>query len=206
VITGFPPSTTLLFSGIGTLLFLLITQNKVPSYLGSSFAFIAPITASTEADSMGAALGGVMVTGVLLALLGLLVQKVGTGWIGALMPPVVMGSIVALIGLNLVPTAYEENFSKSPLTATLTLISILLCTALFRGLLGRISVLVGVVVGYGVSVLRGEVGCTPVREAAWLGVPEFHRAELNPGMLASFVPVIVVLVAENRSLVTRVVT
>ena len=206
VITGFPPSTTLLFSGIGTLLFLLITQNKVPSYLGSSFAFIAPITASTEADSMGAALGGVMVTGVLLALLGLLVQKVGTGWIGALMPPVVMGSIVALIGLNLVPTAYEENFSKSPLTATLTLISILLCTALFRGLLGRISVLVGVVVGYGVSVLRGEVDFTPVREAAWLGLPEFHQPELNLGLLPIFLPVIVVLLAENVGHVTSVGT
>src|SRR5699024_11512092 len=136
---------------------------------------------STEADSMGAALGGVMVTGVLLALLGLLVQKVGTGWIGALMPPVVMGSIVALIGLNLVPTAYEENFSKSPLTATLTLISILLCTALFRGLLGRISVLVGVVVGYGVSVLSGEVDFKPVREAAWLGLPGLHHPDLYTG-------------------------
>src|SRR5699024_9579946 len=98
VITGLPPSTTLLFSGIGTLLFLLITQNKVRSYLASSFAVIAPITASSEAGSMGAALGGVMVTGVLLALLGLLLQKVGTGWIGAHMPPVVMGSIVALNG------------------------------------------------------------------------------------------------------------
>lgn len=106
VITGFPPSTTLLFSGLGTLLFLTITKNRVPSYLGSSFAFIAPITASTQADSMGAALGGVLVTGVLLALLGLLVQRIGTGWIGRLMPPVVMGSIVALIGLNLVPTTY----------------------------------------------------------------------------------------------------
>src|SRR5699024_7500600 len=91
----------------------------------------------------------------------------------------------------------EENFSKSPLTATLTLISILLCTALFRGLLGRISVLVGVVVGYGISVLRGEVDFTPVREAAWLGLPEFHHPELNLGLLPIFLPVIVVLLAEN---------
>lgn len=78
LLTGFPPSTTLLFSGIGTLLFLVITRNRVPSYLGSSFAFIAPVVASTEADSMGAALGGVMVTGILLALLGLLVARIGT--------------------------------------------------------------------------------------------------------------------------------
>src|SRR5690625_4131136 len=76
LLTGFPPSTTLLFSGLGTLLFLVITANKVPSYLGSSFAFIAPITASIEADSMGAALGGVMITGLLLAALGLLVARI----------------------------------------------------------------------------------------------------------------------------------
>src|SRR5699024_11509228 len=107
---------------------------------------------------------------------------------------------------NLVPTAYEENFSKSPLTATRTLLSILLCTALFRGLLGRISVLVGVVVGYGVSVLRGEVDFTPVREPAWLGLPAIHHPELNPGLLPIFLPVIVVLLAENVGPVTSVGT
>ena len=206
VITGFPPSTTLLFSGIGTLLFLVITRNRVPSYLGSSFAFIAPITASTQADSMGAALGGVLVTGVLLALLGLLVQRIGTGWIGRLMPPVVMGSIVALIGLNLVPTTYDDNFSQAPVTATLTLVAIILCTALFRGLLGRVSVLVGVVVGYVIAVVRGEVDFTPVREAAWFGLPEFHHPEFSLGLLPIFLPVIVVLLAENVGHVTSVGT
>ncbi|WP_341854653.1 solute carrier family 23 protein [Brachybacterium sp. GPGPB12] len=206
VITGFPPSTTPLFSGIGTLLFLTITKNRVPSYLGSSFAFIAPITASTQADSMGAALGGVLVTGVSLALLGLLVQRIGTGWIGRLMPPVVMGSIVALIGLNLVPTTYQNNFSQAPVTATLTLIAILLCTALFRGLLGRISVLVGVVVGYLIALARGEVDFTPVREAAWLGLPEFHHPEFNLGLSPIFLPVIVVPLAENVGHVTSVGT
>ncbi|GAA1322559.1 solute carrier family 23 protein [Brachybacterium rhamnosum] len=204
VITGFPPSTTLLFSGLGTLLFLLLTRNRVPSYLGSSFAFIAPITASTQADSMGAALGGVLVTGLLLAALGLVVQKVGTGWISRLMPPVVMGSIVALIGLNLVPSSYENNFSKAPVTAALTLVAIILCTALFKGLLGRISVLIGVIVGYVIAVLRGEVDFTPVREAHWLGLPEFHHPTFDLTLLPIFLPVIVVLLAENVGHVTSV--
>ena len=204
VITGFPPSTTLLFSGLGTLLFLLLTRNRVPSYLGSSFAFIAPITASTQADSMGAALGGVLVTGLLLAALGLVVQKVGTGWISRLMPPVVMGSIVALIGLNLVPTSYENNFSKAPVTAALTLVAIILCTALFKGLLGRISVLIGVIVGYVIAVLRGEVDFDPVRDAAWLGLPEFHHPTFDLTLLPIFLPVIVVLLAENVGHVTSV--
>ena len=203
LLTGFPASTTLLFSGIGTLLFLVITQNKVPSYLGSSFAFIAPITASTQSDSMGAALGGVMVTGVLLALLGLLVAKVGTRWISVLMPPVVMGSIVALIGFNLAPTAYQ-NFQQSAVTATVTLFAVVLCTALFRGMLGRISVLLGVLIGYGVAVLRGEVNFTPVGEAAWIGLPEFHHPEFNLGLLPMFLPVVLVLLAENVGHVTSV--
>ncbi|MCS6712036.1 nitrate reductase [Brachybacterium sp. EF45031] len=204
LLTGFPPSTTLLFSGIGTLLFLVITGNRVPSYLGSSFAFIAPVVAATQSQSMGAALGGVLVTGLLLALLGLVVAKVGTRWIGLLMPPAVMGTIVALIGLNLIPVTYQNNFSKSPLTAVITLAAIVLATALFRGLLGRVSVLLGVLIGYLVAVLRGEVDFTPVREAAWLGLPEFHAPSFHPGLILMFLPVILVLLAENVGHVTSV--
>ena len=203
LLTGFPPSTTLLFSGIGTLLFLVITANKVPSYLGSSFAFIAPITASTQADSMGAALGGVMVTGLLLAALGLIVSRVGTRWISVLMPPVVMGSIVALIGFNLAPTAYE-NFQQSAVTATVTLLAVVLCTALFKGMLGRVSVLLGVLIGYGVAVARGEVDFAPVADAAWIGLPEFHHPTVDLGLLPMFLPVVLVLLAENVGHVTSV--
>ena len=96
VLTGFPVSTTLLFSGIGTLLFLVITRNKLPSYLGSSFAFIAPVTAATASEGMGSALAGIVAVGVLLAAVGFVVQFAGIGWIDRLMPPVVAGSIVAL--------------------------------------------------------------------------------------------------------------
>jgi NCS2 family nucleobase:cation symporter-2 len=196
LLTGFPPSTTLLFSGLGTILFLLITRNKVPSYLGSSFAFIAPITASTQANSPGAALGGVLFIGIVMALLGLLVGKVGTRWIGVLMPPVVMGAIVALIGFNLAPTAYE-NFQQSAVTATVTLFAIVLCTALFKGILGRVSVLLGVLVGYLTAVVRGEVGFTEVADADWLGLPTFTHPTFDLSLLPMFLPVIVVLLAEN---------
>ena len=201
LLTGFPPSTTLLFSGLGTILFLLITRNRVPSYLGSSFAFIAPIVASTKAHSMGAALGGVLVIGVLLALLGLLVGRVGTRWIGLLMPPVVMGSIVALIGFNLAPTAYE-NFKKAPLTAVITLAAVVLCTALFRGILGRVSVLLGVIVGYIAAVAQGQVVFKTVAKAAWFGLPEFHHPTFDLALLPMFLPVILVLLAENVGHVT----
>lgn len=105
IITGMPPATTLFFSGIGTLLFLVITQGKVPSYLGSSFAFIAPIMASQQQFGIPGALGGVVLAGAGLAVIGAVVQKFGAGWINRLMPPIVTGAIVALIGLNLAPAA-----------------------------------------------------------------------------------------------------
>ncbi len=162
LLTGFPVTTTLLFSGIGTLLFLLITRNKLPSYLGSSFAFIAPITALNggnplaSAEQITQALVGVVAAGVLLALIGFVVQAVGTTWIDKLMPPVVAGSIVALIGFNLAPTAWS-NFQLQPELASVTLIAVVLFSVLFRGFLGRISIFLGVIVGYIVAVFTGQV-------------------------------------------------
>src|SRR5688572_29786413 len=138
VLTGFPVSTTLLFSGIGTLLFLLITRNKLPSYLGSSFAFIAPVTAATATAGMGSALAGIVAVGILLAIVGFVVQFAGIGWVDKLMPPVVAGTIVALIGFNLAPVAWT-NFAQAPVTASVTLIAVILFSVLFRGFLGRIS-------------------------------------------------------------------
>ncbi|MDR1032633.1 MAG: nitrate reductase, partial [Candidatus Nomurabacteria bacterium] len=124
LLTGFSPATTLFFSAIATMLFLLITRNKVPSYLGSSFAFIAPIVAA-KSEGLGAAVFGVMATGILLAVVGLIVMKVGSAWVNRLMPPVVTGTIVALIGFNLAPAAYN-NFQVSPVTALVTLCAIVL--------------------------------------------------------------------------------
>ncbi|GAB3124090.1 uracil-xanthine permease family protein [Glaciibacter psychrotolerans] len=203
ILTDFPPSTTLLFSGIGTLLFLLITKNRLPSYLGSSFAFIAPITAATASAGMGSALFGIVVVGAMLAVVGVIVQLTGTGWINALMPPVVSGAIVALIGFNLAPAA-KSNFDKAPLTALITLLAVILCSVLFRGLLGRLSIFVGVVVGYGAAVLLGEVNFSAIADAAWIGLPEFNSPANvfeNPaavlGVLPAFLPVVLVLIAEN---------
>src|SRR5919199_1584014 len=101
VLTGFPVSTTLLFSGIGTLIFCLVTRNRVPSYTGSSFAFIAPVIAAKADGGIPAALGGIVCAGVALAAVGLLVDRAGYRVIEFLLPPVVTGAIVALIGLNL---------------------------------------------------------------------------------------------------------
>jgi NCS2 family nucleobase:cation symporter-2 len=200
MLTKFPVSTTLLFSGIGTILFLLITRNRLPSYLGSSFAFISPITAATAIAGTGSALAGIVAVGILLAIVGVVVQLLGTGWVDRLMPPVVAGAIVALIGLNLAPAAWG-NFQKGALTGTITLVAIIVCSVLFRGFLGRISIFLGVVVGYIAAAFQGQLDFTSVNQAAWVGLPTFQFPDFaTPGtwaVIAMFVPVVLVLIAEN---------
>ncbi|ASN50680.1 uracil-xanthine permease family protein [Sinomonas sp. R1AF57] len=196
ILTHMPPATTLFFSGIGTMLFLVITRGRVPSYLGSSFAFIAPILASQQQFGVAGALGGVVVAGVVLAAVGGVVQAFGAHWINVVMPPVVTGTIVALIGLNLAPAA-KQNFDAAPATALITLLAIILVSVLFRGILGRLSILVGVVVGYLVAVWRGEVDFSKIDAAAWVGLPTFQTPQFHLGVLGLFVPVVLVLVAEN---------
>ncbi|MDR0488656.1 MAG: NCS2 family nucleobase:cation symporter [Propionibacteriaceae bacterium] len=198
LLTGFPPATTLFFSAIGTVTFLLITGNRLPSYLGSSFAFIAPIAAATSGPdgSLGKALFGVLAAGLLLALVGLLVHFVGPGWIEKLMPSVVVGTIVMLIGFNLAPAAWN-NVAQARLTALITILAILLITVFFKGLIGRLSILLGVIVGYIAALLQGQVDFTAVKEAAWFGLPQFQAPEVDFAILGLFLPVVLVLVAEN---------
>ncbi len=196
VITGFPPTTTLFFSGVGTMLFLALTRNKVPSYLGSSFAFIAPIMAAKGQHDMGAALFGIIITGLLLAAVGLIVNATGTGWIDKLMPPVVTGAIVALIGFNLGGVA-TSNYQKSPWIATLTLATIIVIAVITHGLAARLSILIGVAVGYLASALAGEISFKAVGEADWVGLPTFTSPTVTWSIVPMFLPVVLVLVAEN---------
>lgn len=196
LLTGFPPATTLFFSAVGTMLFLVITAGRVPSYLGSSFAFIAPIAAAKADHGMAGALGGVVLSGIALTLIGVVVHVAGAGWLRALMPPVVTGAIVALIGLNLAPSA-KDNVEKAPLTAIVTLVVVVLVTVLAKGLLGRLGILIGVVAGYLLACVRGEVDFAALDKAAWIGLPEFTTPSFHLGAVGLFVPVVLVLVAEN---------
>ncbi|WP_058120637.1 uracil-xanthine permease family protein [Actinobaculum massiliense] len=205
LLTGFDPSTTLFFTGIGTILFILITAGKLPSYLGSSFALIAPIGAVTgyvqgggKIDSYGQALaqGGIIATGASLLVVGAIVMLVGSQWIDKLMPPVVTGAIVALIGFNLAPSAWN-NVKAAPVTAVVTIVAILLVTVLFKGIIGRLSILIGVLIGYGCAVIRGEVNFSGVSEASWVGLPNFHAPAFDVSTLGLFIPVVLVLIAEN---------
>ncbi|UTT39808.1 nitrate reductase [Glutamicibacter mishrai] len=195
-LTGFPVTTTLLFTGLATIIFLLMTNNKVPSYLGSSFAMIAPVISTTQSHSMAGALGGIVMTGALLFVVGLIVQVTGTGWIHALMPPVVMGTIVALIGLNLA-SATLAPMTDVPLTTFLTVIFTVLATVAFKGLLGRLSILVGLVLGYLVALAQGQVDFSAVQSASWVGLPQFTAPSFHFDTALMFLPAVFVLIAEN---------
>ena len=197
ILTGFDPSTTLFFTAMSTALFLLINKNVLPSYLGSSFGFIAPIAAVTTANKgLAVASFGIMVTGLLLALIGLLVHFAGSKWIDIVMPPVVNGAIVAIIGFNLAPSVWN-NFQLAPDTALVTLVAVLVISVLFKGLLGRLNILLGVIVGYIYACFRGQVDFSAVNEAAWIGLPKFHLPQVDFSILPMFIPVVLVLIAEN---------
>ena len=197
ILTGFPPTTTLLFSGVGTILFLFITRNRIPSYLGSSFAFIAPVIAAKGANNnIALALGGIVAAGVLLFLVGLLVQVAGARWIELLLPPVVTGTIVAVIGLNLAGVA-KNQITAQPLIGVITLASILLITVLSRGFLSRIAIVLGLIIGYVVAFAQGLVDTQPIADAAWFGLPSLTTPTFSLSAIVLFVPVVLVLIAEN---------
>ena len=196
IITGFSPTTTLFFSGVGTLLFILITQNKLPSYLGSSFAFLAPVAAAKTEGGIPAALGGIVVAGVLLALVGYIAKQAGTAWIENFMPPLVTGTIVMVIGLNLAGAA-KNDFVTSPLLAIITLLSVGFIGAFFKGFIGRISIFGGLIIGYVVAALMGDVDFAVINKAAWVGLPTFTTPTFSSSAILLFLPVVLVLIAEN---------
>jgi putative pyrimidine permease RutG len=212
LIMGFDPNLAILFSGIGTLLFFAITAGKVPSYLGSSFAFIAPVAAAVAGGGgMKGALGGIIAAGVIYLLIGLIVQYTGSGWIDALMPPLVTGAVVAIIGLNLAGAARNLAAASMPL-ALFTILAVIVVAIVGRGMLGRLPILLGTLIGYLIAILLGGtntagrsigpmhisgVDFQPVRDAAWIGWPNFTGPSFNWHAITLIAPVAIILVAEN---------
>jgi uracil-xanthine permease len=204
VLTHFPVSTTIFFSGVGTLIFNLVTRNKIPSYTGSSFAFIAPVIAAESHGGYPAALGGILCAGVALFILGVIVDRAGYRVIASLLPPVVTGAIVALIGLNLAPTA-EMEFSAQAVIAMVTLVSILIIGVALKGFISRLSVFLGVAIGYAFAAILGKVDWSGVRKADWVGLPHFTTPTFNGRAILLIVPaVLLVLLAENAGHVKAV--
>lgn len=212
LLMGFDPNLAILFSGIGTLIFLLCTGGRVPSYLGSSFSFIAVIIAVTgyagsgPNPDIGPALGGIIACGALYALIGLIVTLTDTAWIERLMPPVVTGAIGAAIGLNLAPVAVKGTQGSGPhvAVALTTLIAVALASSVGPVLARRMSILTGIAVGYGLVLILGNgLGLLPaiayaeLAAAPWLGWPAFRSPTFDLSAVLLIAPVAIILVAEN---------
>ncbi|WP_016700407.1 uracil-xanthine permease family protein [Actinoalloteichus spitiensis] len=198
-VTGFPVTTTLLFSGLGTLLFLVVTRNRVPGYLGASFAYVGPFLAAGEAGAEPAAmLGGVLVAGVTLVMLGVAVKALGAGLVEVLLPPVVTGAVVVLVGLGMAPLA-TASVSAQPVVAGVTLLTIVVAAVAGRGLWRRLAVVLGIAVGWSASWLSGpveNVSSGPL-DAAWIGVPELTAPVITPSVSLLVLPVVITVLAEN---------
>lgn len=197
-LTGFPPGPTLLFCGIGTLLFLAITRNRVPAFLGSSYAFVAPLAAARE-EGPAAQLGAVLLAGAVLIVVGIAVKALGVRLVESVMPPLVAGAVVLIVVLALAPLP-AAAFSKQPVVGALTVGVIAICAVGTRGLLARLSVLIGVVIGWLAAAATGALPDDRVSElaaAAWLGFPQLHAPQLRPSVVALVVPVVIVLIAET---------
>ena len=214
ILMGFNPQVALFFSGIGTLIFILITGFKVPSYLGSSFAFIGPVLAVTGGDTsrIPYALCGILGAGALYGIAALVTIRWGSGWIDRLMPPVVTGSVVALIGLNLASAAVADATNARLTIATsadairlaiaaATFLTAALVAIHLKGFLRLLPILIGVMVGYGLSMLCGVIDAKAIaniQSAAWLGLPPFQTPAFSIKALLAITPIFVVLVAENK--------
>jgi putative pyrimidine permease RutG len=221
LIMGFDPNVAIFFSGIGTLIFFVCVQGKVPSYLGSSFSFIAVVGAVTAAGGAGdipKALGGIIAAGALYAIIGVAVMFLGTKWVEILMPPVVTGAIVTVIGLNLAHIAVSEaggvpswfagtNDAFLVTMALLTTACVLLVAVYAPGMIRRLPILIGGVAGYllyflcvnvlNLSSTAPDINFDKLSAAAWFGFPKFVGPVFDGHAMTLIAPIAIVLVAEN---------
>ncbi len=197
LLTGLSPSVALVSAGAGTLVFHLVTGGRVPVFLGSSFAFIAPMVAASKAGFSPAAIGGgIAAAGLVYALMALAVMVIGSDRVRQVFPPVVTGPVIVVIGLTLAPVAIDMA-SKGWLLAVVTLAAAIVAAVWMHGLFKMLPILIGVSVGYLVALFTGAVDLTPVREAAWLGLPPFTPARLEWGAVLLIAPVAFVTVMEH---------
>ncbi|AZV42194.1 solute carrier family 23 protein [Peribacillus asahii] len=215
VLVGLSPAVALISSGLGTLAYLLITRGQIPAYLGSSFAFITPILAAKALGGPEAAMIGCFVAGLLYGVVALIIQKVGIRWLMNLLPPVVVGPVIMVIGLSLAGTAvkmamYEDSSAEVLVYSTthimialITLITIICCNVFFKGFLSIIPILVGIIVGYACSVYAGIVDFTGIKEAEWIAAPDLlipfvtYTPVFSWSVIAIMIPVVIVTLSEH---------
>lgn len=212
-LVGLDPAVALISSGLGTIAYLIITGGRIPAYLGSSFAFIAPITAVMAVEGPEAVMFGSFLAGLVYGVVSLLIRSFGTGWLRRVLPPIVVGPVIVVIGLGLAGVAVSmamndvvtSEYSALLFSAALVTLAITIIAAIiFRGFFGLIPILIGIVGGYIYSTFLGIINFAPIGEAAWLGFPSgalipFVTYTPSISYLAIFVivPVAFVTLAEH---------
>ena len=210
-IFGISPSIALLMNGFGTLIFIFVTQGKAPAYLGSSFAFLAPAGIVIKEMGFPYALGGFVVTGLLMCLVALIIKYVGTGWIDAILPPAAMGPIVALIGLELAGSAAQTAGLIDPETGgmvqnldprilTVFLVTLLLAVfggVLYRGFAAAIAILIAIIAGYVLSLVFGLVDFSAIGASKLFELPAFQTPKFNLQAILIIIPATLVVVSEH---------
>lgn len=210
ILFGINPGIVLLMNGIGTLLFIFITKQKAPAYLGSSFAFLAPGLAIINSQGFEYAQGAFVFIGILGCILAVVIARCGTKWIDIVLPPAAMGAVVALIGFELASNtvsggAIGANLMTDTATSAdwivffITLMTAVLGSIIFKGFLSTIPILIAIIVGYITALLFNQVDLTPVVNSHLFTVPNFHLAKFSIESIVSMLPVILVITAEHIS-------
>lgn len=213
-LTGLPVSAALIASGIGTLLYIWITKGQIPAYLGSSFAFILPITIALGANTLGEVLTALFFSGILYVVIGLIIKLFGTNWLISLLPPIVVGPVIMVIGLGLAPVAVDmamytdsgnqEGYSLTFIAiAVITLLITIGASVFLKGVLSLIPILIGIVGGYITAALFGVVDFTQIKETGWFVLPDVHlplvsyEPSINVGLFIVMLPIVFVTVSEH---------
>lgn len=213
-LVGLSPAVALISSGLGTLAYLLITKGQVPAYLGSSFAFIAPIIAASTLGGPEGAMIGSFVAGLVYGLVALLIKTSGIKWLMNILPPIVVGPVIMVIGLGLASVAidmamYDLTVEPKVYSSTLFLVALVtlgitvLASMFFKGFFGLIPILIGIIGGYSFAYFKGLIDITAVREAAWFEMPDFivpfvtYTPSFQWEIIAIMVPIAVVTISEH---------
>ncbi|MFA6854632.1 MAG: solute carrier family 23 protein, partial [Bacteroidales bacterium] len=196
LLVGLDPSTALFTAGVGTLVFHLVTKGIVPIFLGSSFAFIAPIVKATELYGLAGTLSGMVAVGFVYIVMSALVKWQGVKLIKRLFPPVVIGPVIMLIGLSLAGTGVDMA-KEDWLLAIIALTTAIVVSLFAKGLLKLIPIFAGIIVGYIAAVILGRVDMSPITEAAWFGLPHFEKPEFSWGAILFMIPVAIAPVIEH---------
>jgi uracil permease len=212
LLTGLSPAVALVSSGLGTLAYLLITKGQIPAYLGSSFAFIAPLIAAVGIGGPEGAMIGSFFAGILYGLVAVLIKMTGVQWIMKILPPIVVGPVIMVIGLGLAGTAVSmamenpatESYSGTHFFVAMATLGITITAAIFfRGFFSLLPILTGITGGYLIAAWQGLVEFEAVREAAWIQSPEFlipfvtYEPSMNWTIIAIMVPIAAVTLSEH---------